>query len=477
MVSDATPTGAKQTGANASASVGAGKRAVVLVGGPVAPYSRALRIARALAAEGFDVEIAAVAAPGLPNLEHVQLRPSGTTMDRATGTSSKTGIALTRYRPRGWEAILGATDDTTRGDPASMFGRLGASSSLRRLLRLVAAPLIEIRRWILWPHTVRGWWSTLRQDLRAADLYHACGALTVAAALDGRSRHPFGTCGRRPRVIYDVIDLAAESNTASAMPGPVRRRIARIDAGWQRDADGLVAVNEEIAERLQTMTPSRPVAVVPNLPEWINDGDGERRVAPLREAAGLPAGARIVLVHGRLGPDLGLEEAADAILAVPHATLVVIGFGRGLAASRARDRDLRFEGRHRTLDAVHPDEIVRWTAAADVCLIPLPPISVNQRLSTPNKFWEAIAGGTPVVVVRGMVAMERLVREHDLGAVAASPAAADLASAINAVLDREETIGPAWRARILAFASRNGGWPTAAATYRAFVADLVRDSA
>jgi hypothetical protein len=45
------------------------RRAVVLVGGPAAPYSRAIRIARALAAEGFDVEIAAIAAPGLPERE------------------------------------------------------------------------------------------------------------------------------------------------------------------------------------------------------------------------------------------------------------------------------------------------------------------------------------------------------------------------------------------------------------------------
>ena len=52
-----------------SASVPAGRRAVILVGNPAAPYSRGLRIARALAAEGYAVEIAAVAVPGLPEHE------------------------------------------------------------------------------------------------------------------------------------------------------------------------------------------------------------------------------------------------------------------------------------------------------------------------------------------------------------------------------------------------------------------------
>ena len=44
-------------------------RAVVLVGNPAAPYSRGLRIARALAGAGYRVEIAATAGNGLPERE------------------------------------------------------------------------------------------------------------------------------------------------------------------------------------------------------------------------------------------------------------------------------------------------------------------------------------------------------------------------------------------------------------------------
>ena len=44
-----------------------------------------------------------------------------------------------------------------------------------------------------------------------------------------------------------------------------------------------------------------------------------------------------------------------------------------LRAWRARDADPRFAGRHFTLPAVHPDELIAWTAAADVSLVPLPP--------------------------------------------------------------------------------------------------------
>ena len=215
-----------------------------------------------------------------------------------------------------------------------------------------------------------------------------------------------------------MIDLAAESNAVTAMPPRVRARIARTDAAWARAADAIVAINEAFAGRLRERDPGREITVVPNIPEPADPALVASPPDLIRAATGLPASTRIVLFHGRLGPDLGLENAAEAILEVPDAALVVLGFGRGMAESRARDRDPRLAGRHLTLDARPPDEIVSWTASADVCLIPLPPVSANQRLTTPNKFWEAVSGGTPLVVVAGMTTLERLVREGDLGAVA-----------------------------------------------------------
>jgi glycosyltransferase involved in cell wall biosynthesis len=343
------------------------------------------------------------------------------------------------------------------------------------LARRLASPLLTLRRWLLWPHAVRGWWSTLARDLAPADLYHACGSLTIAAALAVRDRHPTGPAGRPARVIYDSVDIVAESNAVTAMPSRVRRRIARREAGWARAADRIVTVNEAFAARLAAKShPAAPIAVVPNIAEPLDPSVLADRPDHLRAAARLPASTRIVVFQGRIGPNLGLEAAAEAILGVPDAALVLLGFGRSMVAAHVRDKDPRFAGRHVTLNARHPDEVVEWVASADVCLIPLPPISANQRLTTPNKFWEAVVAGTPIVVAAGLTSMADLVTEFDLGVVATSSEADDLATALRAALERVTgPDGAAWRDRIAALATERFGWPPAATAYRALVRDLV----
>ena len=355
---------------------------------------------------------------------------------------------------------MAATYRAPAGPPA-------AAQRPPRPVRAVRGAVAALRRWIFWPHTVRGWWATLEHDLAPADLYHACGSLAIAPALEARDRDR--RSGRSSRVIYDAIDDVVGSNNTIGMPSLVRAVIRRRERRWAWSADGRVTVNDALAETVAARwgTAQLPV-VVPNWPQPV-DPPGHRPDL-IRSALALPRATRIVVFQGRLGPNLGLDEAAAAILEVPDAVLCVIGFGRGYATSLARDADPRYAGRHATLPAVHPDEILAWTASADAAVIPLPPVSANQRASTPNKFWEAIAAGTPVVIGPDLHVMADLVRAHDLGVVAASLRPADLAAAIRALLDVEPAAALARRERIAAVARERFSWPVAAARYRSLVA-------
>jgi glycosyltransferase involved in cell wall biosynthesis len=269
-------------------------------------------------------------------------------------------------------------------------------------------------------------------------------------------------------VIFDAVDNTFEGNSMIGIPRVLRRIHLARERRWARAADARTTVNDALAARLGARWGVERPVVIPNWPEPPQSGVGEG-ADRIREALGLPPEIRIVLFQGRLSPNLGLDEAAEAVLRVDRACLVLLGFGVWLERCRTRDREPRFAGRHFTLPAVHPDELAWWTASADASLLTLPPVSLNQRESTPNKFWESLLVGTPVVVGPGLDVMARIVDAAAAGIVAPSLEPDALAEAIRSVLDVNPLERAARRRRVAAVAAERYTWPSAASRYRDLV--------
>ena len=411
-------------------------RAVLLVANPAAPYSRGLRVARSLVDAGFDVEIAAV-----DDGRHPAEERDG-------------DIEIRRYRPRGFWARWAT--DAPRPSPAGRLGRVRRAADA--MVRLVA-----------WPVHVRGWWASLRADLPPADLYHAFGILTAPVALDLAT--DTRRAGRECRVIYDVIDVTLESNNVARIPGPVLAVWRYRERRWVSRADAVVTVNDPIADHLarRWSLVRRPTVLLNCQPRWESP---DPRPDLIRAAAGIPAARRIVLFLGRLGRERGLDSVAESVLALDDATLVLLGFGAWEERERSRDRDPRFEGRHVTLPAVHPDLVREWAASADVTVVAVPANSLNQRLSTPNKFWESLTAGTPILVGHDLEVMRAIVEGERVGAIADPDDPADIARALRELLDAPADERAAMRARCLRLARERYSWEAAVVPYLALVRTL-----
>ncbi len=405
-------------------------RAVILVPSPANPYSRALRIARSLAGAGYDVEIAAVDEPGVPREER------------------DGEIVIRRYVPQ-------------------------------RESRLTRLPGIrQARQVALWPEADRGWYRTLRRQLRPADLYHACGYRTVGVALElaAAARRPTADGpGRAGRVVYDVIDVQLDTQVYNHLPGLVRTIHGLRERRWIRAADAVVTVNQPIADHLARTWPlADPPTVLLNCqPRWKPPAI---RPSHLRDLTGIPSERTVVLFLGKLAEQKGLDEVAEAVLRLPDAAFVLMGFGTLADRSRERDRDPRFAGRHFTIPPVHPDAVPEWTASADVSIVAVPSNSLNQRLATPNKFWESLTAGTPVVVGRDLEVMQAILAADDLGASANQADPADLARALASIVDRPPAERLAMRERCLRVTRERYNWELAVEPYLALVRRLVPPS-
>jgi glycosyltransferase involved in cell wall biosynthesis len=394
-------------------------------------------VARSLTTAGFDVEIAAVD-------------------DGRHAVEERDGdVLIRRYRPRGrWRRW--ATDGARppRQDPGA------------RLLAMADA-LVKL---VAWPIHVRAWWAALGLELPPADLYHAFGILTVPVALElaDRARRD----GRDVKVVYDVIDVILESNNVARVPAPALALWRWRERRWVRRADAVATVNDPIADHLAESwrLAARPTVLLNCQPRW---DAPEPRPDHIRDATGIPSERKIVLWLGRLGRERGLEEAAEAVLRLDDAALVMLGFGPWADRLREKDEDPRFAGRHYTLPPVHPDLVPVWTASADVSIIAVPANSLNQRLSTPNKFWESLTAGTPIVLGRDLALMRDMLEADDLGRTADPTDPTDLARALGEVLEQEPVALVAMRERCRRVTRDRYNWEAAAVPYVELVRGLV----
>jgi glycosyltransferase involved in cell wall biosynthesis len=151
---------------------------------------------------------------------------------------------------------------------------------------------------------------------------------------------------------------------------------------------------------------------------------------------------------------------------------VFLGYGRRVIEPILADP--RLAGRVHVLDAVPPTELLDWISGADVDVMAIPAVDRNSVLSSPNKLFESLAAGVPVVTSDFPV-RRRIVLEDPLGPLGAACDPADpasIAAAIVSIVDAPAADRQALRARCLAAAHARWNWEHEGAKLVALYADL-----
>jgi len=411
--------------------------------------SRTHRIAASLAARGHDVLVLGRAEPGLPAEER---HPAGYRVQRLE-VSAVDGLPLPGVVRRAlgsiWARRAGSARMAGSGRGAAMAGSgLGAGSESGadrgsdaaprpgdagvpgqadrragsgRLGRALGAA-VRITRIAL---TVR---SQARAALAAdpgADLYHGMAYMGIPVALRLGSR-------RRAPVVYDARDIYVDAGNLARLPGPARRIVGALERRWARRASRVVTVNAGYAEVMARRWGVPSPAVVMNCPDPLPEPTHPRR---FHEALGLAPTTPVVLYHGGFSPDRGIEQLVEALPLLPGVHLVCLGYGVLEPFLRARLAEA--DGRLHVLPAVPPEALLEWVASADVAAMPIQPTTLNHRLTTPNKLFEALAAGVPIVA-SDLPGMASIVRETGAGVVCDPTDPAAVAAAIRRILELPE---------------------------------------
>jgi glycosyltransferase involved in cell wall biosynthesis len=317
-----------------------------------------------------------------------------------------------------------------------------------------------------------GWARAAGREAPPADMYHGHDLTGLPAAVEAAGRNG-------GRVVYDSHELFLASASFVGRPRWATRRIARQERRWASGAAALVTVNDAIAERLAPRLGIERVVVVHNCPPRpAGDPPASDRI---RVATGIAPGTPVVLHHGSFRARRGLELLADAFLRpeLVDAHLVFLGFGPLRDDLLARAADPRAGGRIHVLEAVPPGEVVEWVASADLEGLLFEREPLNHYLATPNKLFESLAAGIPVVASAFPGFRRVLIDDPDgpLGAVCDPADPGAVAAAIRSVLDLPAKARADLRARCLRAARERWNWETEAAKLVALYADLERGTA
>lgn len=273
-------------------------------------------------------------------------------------------------------------------------------------------------------------------DALEPDVIHAHHPLVLGTAVRAARRRR--ALGHRCEVVYD-----ARENFAGIPPqeqGNLRRHavLVREEARYINQVSAVVTVSEPIADVLaeRYRLPHRP-AVILNVPVASPEVSGALARRTVREVAGLDAATPLLVYSGAVSGARGIDVLVDALPHLPgmHLALVTVPYPHPRTPTLLEHATaLGVADRIHPLPPVGQDELLHYLSGADVAVHPMPGGSPNHDQALPNKLFEYLHAGLPLVVADAKL-MADFVRQNSLGEVFRSGDAAGLAAAVNRVLE------------------------------------------
>jgi glycosyltransferase involved in cell wall biosynthesis len=241
-------------------------------------------------------------------------------------------------------------------------------------------------------------------------------------------------------LVYDSHEYFTEAEGLTNRPLPKKVWLA-VEGFIFPKLKHVITVNETIAGIYRALYHVK-VHVVRNVPML-----REEVVVASREALGLPSDKRIILLQGAyIDPDRGGMELAQSMEFLPDALLLIIGSGRDLENIKREVTKKNLEERVRFIAKVPFRELQQYTAVADVGVSLDKPLHLNYAYSLPNKLFDYIHAGLPVLV-SDLPELRRIVEGYNLGRVVSRVEPREIATALQEMFSDEN--GGVWKLNAL----------------------------
>ena len=248
---------------------------------------------------------------------------------------------------------------------------------------------------------------------------HNVGALPLGVAVKW-------LCGAK--LVYDTHELETETYGKHGFHKFASQIFERL---FIRFADLVIVVGDAIERWYRDAYGTSNIITVLNCPNFRHP----RPTQLLRHELGIPLEKKILIYQGGLWRGRGIEKLLDAFAEVRDERFVLVCMGYGELDALIKDYAKRHDNIY-LQKAAAPSEVLEYTSSADYGIAYIDNPSLNDQYCLPNKFFEYIMAGLPVLV-NDAPEMKRFVKEFNIGEVLTELTTDSLQTALGSITSQD----------------------------------------
>lgn len=238
---------------------------------------------------------------------------------------------------------------------------------------------------------------------------------------------------KRIPIVYDSHEYFTATPELVDRP-KVQRVWKRIEKAIVPRLRNCITVNASIANLFEQEY-HVPFKIVRNIP---------RRRAnlqiPSRAVLGLPQDKKIILMQGSgINVQRGAEEAVEAMQYIENALLLIVGGGDVIPELKKMANELSLNHKVLFVPRQSPEKLAGYTANADLGLTIDKDTNINYRFSLPNKLFDYIYAGVPVLATP-LVELKNIIQQYEIGEFIENHDPEHIAATLNRLLQDENRL-------------------------------------